>query len=313
MYTSGGKGNPMPTRGRPSRLHAAKGQIVAFFEKLPRKAFLDQDLTKIFMEQRSGWRLAVNTTIGGFVHFLIENTPMRSVSIVPLHPNSKNQTVTRYVWGEASPYAVAATIAARAYLSHSTAVLLHGLTDQLPRTICVSREQSGEGNTSELTQKGIDGAFSHEARTSNALYTYDHSQIVLLHGKNSGRLEVGTIEFSQEQLPVTKLERTLIDIAVRPVYGGGVYQVLEAYRSAKDRISAATLVATLSKLEYAYPYHQAIGFYMQRAGYPQKALGRLRALGMNFDFYLAHDIRDRAFDPEWRLFYPKGFELRDLP
>ena len=219
----------------------------------------------------------------------------------------------RYVWDGASVYAVASTIARGAYLSHGTAVLLHGLTDQLPRTIYVNREQNSTGSSSgELTQKGIDQAFSHKPRTSNSLFTYEQSQIVLMHGKNTGRLEVGTIEFNRERLPVTKLERTLIDITVRPIYGGGVYQVLQAYRNAKEKISTATLMATLAKLDFVYPYHQAIGFYMQKAGYPSKAVERLKALGMSFNFYLAHDIRDRVFDPEWRLFYPKGFELSDF-
>jgi predicted transcriptional regulator of viral defense system len=221
--------------------------------------------------------------------------------------------VTRYAWGNASPYAVASTIEPRAYLSHGTAVLLHGLTDQLPRTICVSREQSIQHSShGEFTQDAIDRAFSREPRTTNAQFTYENSRIVLLHGKNTGRLEVGTVEYGQEQLPVTKLEKTLIDITVRPVYGGGVYQVLQAYRNAMDRISVATLLATLAKLDYAYPYHQAIGFYMQSAGYPAKALDRLKALGFRFNFYLSHGMRDRAFDPEWRLFYPKGFESRDF-
>ena len=302
----------MARRGRPSSLHSAKGLIISFFEKFPRKAFTAPELSAIFLQHKSEWRLAVNTTVDGFIRFLLEATPLREVSIVPVTWDSSYGMVTGYAWGEASPYAVASTIKPKSYLSHGTAVLLHGLTDQLPRTICVSREQSIHYGQGEFTQTAIDQAFSHEPRTSNAQFTYQDFRIVLLHGKHTGRLEVGTIEYGQEQLPVTKLERTLIDITVRPVYGGGVYQVLQAYRNAMDRISVATLLATLMKLDYAYPYHQAIGFYMQRAGYPAKALDRLRALGFRFDFYLAHGIRDRAFDPEWRLFYPKGFESGNL-
>jgi hypothetical protein len=46
---------------------------------------------------------------------------------------------------------------------------------------------------------------------------------------------------------------------------------------------------------------------MQRAGYEERQYSRLRKLGLDFDFYLAHDIRDKAYDSDWRLFYPKGF------
>jgi hypothetical protein len=294
-------------RGRPSRLNAAQGQIVSFFENLPRKAFTEADLIGIFLQHKDDWRLAVNTTTDAFLRFLVENTPMRGVLITPVDRNS-HRSFQRFVWDGASAYAVASTIEKGAYLSHGTAVLLHGLTDLLPRTVYVNREQTSEGGSSKkLTQRAIDQAYSHKPRTSNALFNYEQSQIVLLHGKNTGRLEVGTLNFNRELLPVTKLERTLIDITVRPIYGGGVYQVLEAYRNAKDKISTATLLATLAKLEFVYPYHQAVGFYMQKAGYAPKALERLRALGTHFNFYLAHDIRDRAFDSEWRLFYPKGF------
>jgi hypothetical protein len=43
---------------------------------------------------------------------------------------------------------------------------------------------------------------------------------------------------------------------------------------------------------------------MERAGYDQKLLAKLRGLGIEFDFYLAHDVAQKRYDPHWRLFYP---------
>ena len=129
-----------------------------------------------------------------------------------------------------------------------------------------------------------------------------------MSGKYTERLEVGPLPVDTgEEVDVTRIERTLVDIAVRPDYAGGIYQVLEAYRTAKDRISVNTLIAILKKLDYVYPYHQSIGFYMDRAGYDESRTKRLLALGTSLDFYLTYGIKDRKYDRKWRLFFPKGF------
>jgi hypothetical protein len=47
---------------------------------------------------------------------------------------------------------------------------------------------------------------------------------------------------------------------------------------------------------------------MQRAGYSEKSCGKLRALGLNHNFYLAHGMQRPEYAKDWRLFYPKGFK-----
>jgi hypothetical protein len=130
--------------------------------------------------------------------------------------------------------------------------------------------------------------------------------VTIISGKNTDRL--GVEEFAgpkSELLHTTNLERTLIDIIVRPAYAGGTSQVLKAYRAAKIRVSVDRLLATLKKLDYLYPYHQSIGFLMQKTGYPEKSCAKFRTLGINNDFYMTHGLHEPEYSQDWRLYYPK--------
>ena len=288
-----------------SRLQIAKSDIVKAFEDTGKRVFWPSDISQILEQNRVFWRLARNTTTAKFLEFLRKKTDLHLEYLEPLnHPNVAG--ISRYVWKEASAYEIALSMKREAYLCHGTAMFLHGLTEQIPSRIYVNSEQSPKPGSGRLTQEGINRAFAGKQRESQFIFKFGDSEALLLWGKNTGQLEVIDMEYAGTKLRVTGLERTLIDIAVRPSYAGGVFQVLDAYRVARDRVSVGTLVATLKKLDYVYPYHQAIGFYMQKAGYTKSQYNRLRNIGLDYDFYLAYGLKDKEYDLDWRLFFPKS-------
>lgn len=292
---------------RPSRLTIAKSDVLKHFRESPKKVYSEAELAGVLVEQRAFWRLAERTTTTEFIDFLAKQGDLR-----PRVFRSENydKEVTRYSWGEASIYELALSLRSRGYLSHATAVALHGLTDLIPKTLFLNVEQSPKhGTEGTLAQRSIDQAFSRKQRQSNLTYQLDDWAVTIVAGKNTEQLGVEEITGpASEVVRATNLERTLIDIVVRPAYAGGIFQVFKAYQAAKDQVSTNRLVALLKKLDYVYPYHQAIGFLMQRAGYPKKPLHLLSELGIEYKFYLVHGIQHPEYDPHWKLFYPQGIE-----
>ena len=303
----------------PTRLDIARPDIVAHFDEAGYRVYNSKELGAVLSELRGFWRLAQSTTVEQFAEYLEKKARLRICTLIS---DLDEAQLTRYAWlpdreAPVSPFALGTSLRGGAYLSHASALYLHGLTDQLPATLYVNKEQSPKGGRSgELTQAGLDRAFARPQRASRLTYRYEDWRFVVLSGKHTRRLGVVTLPGPQgEPLALTGLERTLIDAVVRPVYAGGPAAVLAAFEAAGERLadpdggwSVGRMLATLKRLDYMYPYHQAIGFYMDRAGYPTSSLDRLRRLGLELDFYLVHAIppEQREHDPEWRVYYPKG-------
>lgn len=291
-----------PSEGVPSDTLLAVRQTLAATSGL----FGPRELESLVSAHRASWGLPVSWSVKKIVRLLETEAPLRALTLAPT-PGSSFPRTLRYVWGDPSPFLIALSIRPDTYLTHGTAVFLHGLNDQIPKTIYVNKEQSEKpSNPSSLTQAGIDRTFRYGSpRTSNFQFEFDTYRVVVLNGKNTGRLEVTEVQHGSVAIAVTKLERTLIDIAVRPFYAGGVHEVLSAYRSAVGRISVNVLLATLRRLEYVYPYQQAIGFYMERAGFPESDLAKLETHKTPYEFYLTNRMPDPALSPRWNVWVPK--------
>jgi predicted transcriptional regulator of viral defense system len=185
----------------------------------------------------------------------------------------------------------------------------HKLTEKEPERIYLNIEQRPKflDDYLELLQENIDKAFKQRPRITNNVSTWKGYKIYLLNGMHTGQLGVEKMHFPRAPTcRLTNLERTLIDIAVRPFYSGGVSEVLAGYALAKKRVSVTKLIELMRQLNYVYPYHQAIGFYMERSGYDVTALEAIRKnYPIKYDFYLCHEMKKTTYSKEWRLHLPE--------
>jgi len=216
---------------------------------------------------------------------------------------------TRYLLGKITNFQLAQALKPNAYLAHRAAMFLTGLCDEAPETIHINVEQSQhhKRNTNTLTQGGIDQAFRNKTRVSNEVAEANGIKVCITHGQRTDQLGVETKKGANgELLFVTNLERTLIDITVRPIYVGGPKEVLKAYKKARH-LSSKKLFDMLKKMDFVYPYHQAIGFYLDASGaYSATDLLPFKKIKRDFDFYLDYRMTNPVYSSEWQIYYPAG-------
>jgi hypothetical protein len=267
-----------------------------------RNVFTEADLLQLAVELRLEQGFPRSLSERSFVRRMIQDVILKTIPLSATYAFEAK----RYHYKTFNDYELALSLKPGGYLSHGTAALLHNLINHEATIIYVNKEQSPKTAKGTLSQTGIDRAFSHKQRQSGYIVTHDRTQIVLLSGKNSNRLGVVKIAGPQgEPLELTNVDRTLIDIAVRPTYVGGAKNVARAYRNAFSQTSVSRLAKMLGELGYVYPYHQTLGFYLQNAGHPASTLEPLRELGLHLNFYLEHGMRGLRFDPTWRVHYPE--------
>lgn len=297
---------------RPKAWHS---NILREFEALGSGVLSPRAFQQFIGRQRVTWKIPASTPLKEVTRFL-EGANRLSIATVARRSGTEGTpgggSFTRYLLGAPSEYAVALSLRQGSYLSHASAVFHHGLSLQIPRTIYVNREQGPKPRPSgALIQEAIDRAFQNKPRMTTYEFEFRGIRLMLLNGKSTGRFGVIRLTVNGETLEVTDLERTLVDIAVRPAYSGGPLEVAKVYRQAAPQLSIEKLALTLGRLDYVYPYHQTLGFFLQRSGVPAESLEPLRAMGLHHDFYLANQIRNPQYDPEWRLFYPAELKLLD--
>ena len=216
-------------------------RLAQYFIDHADQVFTLSDLEFLLAENSDQWNLPPSMTPKAFLRMLLKKTKLRELRLHSPHYSS----LLRYTaQGNVSPISVALSIMKNdAYFSHASAMWIHGLGKD-HRNVFVNKEQSQKDTSSTpLSQEAIHRAFRNKQRRSKLFYKYEENTITVLSGKHTGRNGVVSATApSGHKVDVTSIERTLIDITVRPGYAGDVHAVFEAFRLAKDRISVSKLI-----------------------------------------------------------------------
>ncbi|QFG54497.1 hypothetical protein [Chryseobacterium sp.] len=200
---------------------------------------------------------------------------------------------------------IAAVRSRSSYFSFYSALYIHNLTLQIPKQIYLTLERpSLEKYNNSISQDNVDRVFSKPPRITGNKRSYKTFAINFINAQHQNN--VGVITF-RDHYKMSDLERTLIDICVRPFYSGGVTQVLEAFSNARNLLDPDKLYEYYSKMNFIYPYHQAIGFYLQKAGYGEEVYKKFLELQRsNLRFYLTYTMLHQEYSEKWNLYFPKG-------
>ena len=290
---------------RKNKLDLSLPTIEGYFDKESVKSFTEKKFSEILNKNSHDWNIQPNRNTRRVLDYLLKREMLVKNSFI----NDSNEVKLIYSWKTQDEYTVISGLKSDSYFAYYTSLFLHQLTLQIPKTVYLNFEHKSEKRSNDhetnLTQEAIDNAFNGSQRKSSLTFSFNDKKIVLTNGKFTNKLGVVKRQNNNQWFEYTNLERTLIDIAVRPVYAGGVFEVIEAYKIAKGKLNVRRMAKYLEKLDYIYPYHQVIGFYLEKAGYADRDIEFFKK-EMKFNFYMTYDIRKREFSEKWKLYYPKG-------
>lgn len=283
-----------------------KPKVSAILDHDPRTVFTYTQVIEMLEALKAEDETISSLSFNSFIKFLI-NEPILS----DIRLNFPHRSLLRFLKQNFYILELTHSLAPHGYLSHRSAIDMHELSDIDSLNFYVNEEQTPKPqNNSKMQQQNIDRTFKKGARLSNNFVAIGDQTLYVLNGKNTKN--AGTMDFklpSDATVRVTTIERTLIDIVVRPFYAGGVNEVLTAYQRASSKVDPEIMANLLASLRHTYPYHQSIGFFMERSGgWGKSAIEIFLQMPREYDFYLDHKIENPTYSKEWRVYYPKALD-----
>ncbi len=152
-------------------------------------------------------------------------------------------------------YEIATQLATPSALSHFTAFHIHELTDQIPLRVFVTAPTNA----------------IRPPLSKNKIFTYLGTQFKYLYVKEHHFFGIENRWRGEVKIPVTDLERTLLDGLTRPQYCGGMREVIHAFTIRTFSIEKIIDYA----LRLGKTVSQRLGWVLEHTGYEGELLGKL--------------------------------------
>ncbi|MCA1568539.1 MAG: hypothetical protein LC803_23395 [Acidobacteria bacterium] len=119
------------------KLEEAAPHITELFDAASASIYTRSAIEEILAANKETWRLNKKMPVKTFIEHLVGSGKMTAAEF-----KFPTQKKVRYLWGDTSPFELAQSLKPNAYLTHRSAMYLHGLTEEFPETIYINQEQA---------------------------------------------------------------------------------------------------------------------------------------------------------------------------
>lgn len=197
---------------------------------------------------------------------------------------------------------------------HITSVFFHALTQQIPQKVFIRRRDIAPRKTkrtNQLSDSQIRSQFIKPHKSTGKRLPLPGGECVLISGYKND--QTGVIPVPEQYLAfpegarITDLERCLIDAVVAPHYNGGVMSLPALFREAAKQLDLQKLIDHYWELEFLYPFHQTIGFFLKTSGQKEAAKQWRDTFPPTNRFFVDKTAKTNwVYDETWQVQYPRG-------
>ena len=212
-----------------SDFHLAHNKIKRFLLKDEFVSTSEQHLFIAFDEMKNEWGISKYKSGKHFISYITKNGLLEVKKFTDQNGFAKSIFHRPGV----DDMTIFSGLKNHSYYTHYTALYLHQLTLQIPKTYYLNFEHYSSSNFEPPDQNAIDRAFSKSQRRSNNILSYSGRKIILLNGKFTNRLGVKSNKSEYQIYDYTDLERTLIDLLSGLYMQGGCLKFSKPIRMRK--------------------------------------------------------------------------------